>query len=323
MEIVLAKRYEEQLAKDPNSRVFAPLGELYRKMGMLDQALHVLREGIKRHPDYILGHQGLAFCYMDLKQPQLAYACLRPLVEKARDNIRLQKLFAECCEALDYKQQALETWKYLLFINPREREYIAKVEALEASDNSSEVLSETSQFSLDKLHANPSDDVDDWIRVDLAVAKDPVEVEPLKVKEERSFDSIQVATQEEEPEREIESPLVSLTLVDLYLAQDHRDKALEVLEKMLELNPSDERVKAKLSELHASAPQSDADATSEEDAHARLLEMVEARRSSLVSETDDEEEVEDEAEYDQQVVAKLDSFLRQIKQRAIEKNSRT
>lgn len=328
MEASLARRYEEQLSKDPNSRIFAQLGEVYRKMGMLDRAVQIFREGIRRHPDYILGHLGLAFCYVDMEQIQLAYACLSPLVEGARDNIRLQKLYAKCCEELGYKNEALETWKYLLFISPRDREYMAKVKFLEATvEEFSAPDRAAHEFSIENLKPVPSDDVDDWIRVDLAVDKEvraSDEISDAQVSD--NFEQINLVDaneEEEEAHENHEAPIVSLTLVDLYLAQGHQERALEVLHKMQELNPGDERVKAKLATLTQSS-QPDAVDASEDDGHARLLQMVEARQSSFA----DEEEIqieEDAPVIDDagmgHVVAKLDGFLQQIKQRAAEKTT--
>ena len=43
----LLTRYSAQYDKNPKSRVFAPLAETYRVMGMYDDALKILRKGIK------------------------------------------------------------------------------------------------------------------------------------------------------------------------------------------------------------------------------------------------------------------------------------
>ncbi|MEC7181156.1 MAG: tetratricopeptide repeat protein, partial [Bdellovibrionota bacterium] len=46
-------------------------------------------------------------------------------------------------------------------------------------------------------------------------------------------------------EKKEDESIVTLTLVDLYLSQGHKDKALDVLEKLISLNPSDKTLKAK------------------------------------------------------------------------------
>ncbi|MBH47630.1 MAG: hypothetical protein CME71_05625 [Halobacteriovorax sp.] len=311
MEAELVKKFEDALARDPSSRVFAQLGEVYRKMAMVDKAMHVYREGIKRHPSYVLGYLGLAFCYYDLEQFQLVYATLKPLVDSNRDNIRLQRLFASCCEKLNYNQEALATWKYLLFINPKDPESIAKVTALEAEPLAEKnELSAPQIFEIDQLKASPVDDVDDWVRVDLE--KPNADIVKESQKELEKVHMISLEDVAEKIEQAEESPLMSLTLVDLYIAQGHVEKAMDVLEKMLELNPSDLRVKEKIAEIDQVQTSVEEEQT-EEDAHSRLLQMVEEKQNILVE--TDEEEVSDST-------LLLDTFLRHIKQRAEEKMQR-
>lgn len=320
MEAALVKKYEDALSRDPNSRVFAQLGELYRKMGMHDRAMIVYRDGVKRHPSYVLGYLGLAFCYYDLEQFQLAYATLRPLVDSARDNLRLQKLFARCCENLNYKDEALETWKYLLFINPKDNEAAAKVTALESSEQQNESEQKTvptQSFKIDNLSSSPIDDVDDWVRVDLA-KQEAQQVEKPVVKEVVAQSAISLETSSELDEEEVtsekkEAPIVSLTLVDLYIAQGHHDKAQEILEKMLELNPSDERVILKLAEIKQVNEIEDEQV--EDDGHSKLLKLVEEKQGSFAA---DEDDVEIEV-----TSRRLDNFLQNLKRRAQEKSAQT
>ena len=59
------ERYLKLYSQDPRSRSFAPLGETYRKLGKLDEAVGILEEGIKNHPDYALGHISLGRCFSD------------------------------------------------------------------------------------------------------------------------------------------------------------------------------------------------------------------------------------------------------------------
>ncbi len=312
MEAALVKKYEDILASDPSSRVFAQLGELYRKLGMTDKALAVYRDGIQRHPSYLLGYMGLAFCYYDLEQFQLAYATLRPIVDTSRDNIRLQKLFANSCEKLNYKHEALTTWKYLLFINPKDPEISAKVLALESQgDDHQEQTKYPQKFDVDRINPSPIDDVDDWIRMDLSKNSD----EEPATKNEIGTQVINLeASTEEVRSDEAESPLMSLTLVDLYLAQGHLEKAKDVLEKMADLNPSDERIVKRLSEINKEQVESQKPDSSEEDGHAALLSMVEEKQNSI---TDEDDEIRVES------VNLLDKFLSQIKQRAEQKTSQS
>nr|BDT26672.1 tetratricopeptide repeat protein [Bacteriovorax sp. HI3] len=314
-------KYQADYEKNPRSRVFAPLAETYRKLGMTDKAMEILAQGIRFHPTYVMGYLGLAFCYSDLKQYNLAYNTLRPLVENNRDNIRLQKLFADVCLELGYKEEALDTYKYLLFINPRDKEVALQVSTLERSieeqyrpvhqpiyipesefrnDNKKTEIDDHQLFDIDKLQSKPASskaDFDDWMALDLSrdqktpsAVEDPYEFwnlkkgdtpldlgssaqeeTPVEEKPETTkptllekFEQVEIKTapdlyvaldlddeEEEESEQDEagEVPLVTHTLVDLYCGQGHIEKALEVLEKILILNPKDEKTIQKIREI--------------------------------------------------------------------------
>ena len=62
----------------------------------------------------------MAQCYFDLEQFNLAYNTLSPLIDKNRENIRLQRLFAKICEKTNHEIEAVEAYKYLLFLNPKD-----------------------------------------------------------------------------------------------------------------------------------------------------------------------------------------------------------
>ncbi len=238
-------KYLKAYEQNPQSRVFAPLAETYRKMGMSDKAMNILRNGIKANPDYVLGYLGLSFCYFDQGQFQLAYSTLRPFVTKNRDNLRLQKLFAQVCYKIGHHEEALETYKYILFINPRDEEAKEKVHELEDTYVKMAVLDspvkdfddeESDFFEIKDLAPRPMgvEEVK-WIQKDLSIEHDEEDIEEIAVPEES-----------EESES---SPMITHTLVDLYCAQSHFSKALELLEKLLHLNPNDQRTLKKIKEV--------------------------------------------------------------------------
>ena len=48
--------YTEILIKDPNSTIFVSLAEIYRKMGLFDDAVQILTKGFEKHPDLAPAH---------------------------------------------------------------------------------------------------------------------------------------------------------------------------------------------------------------------------------------------------------------------------
>lgn len=398
-------KYQTDYEKNPRSRVFAPLAETYRKLGMIDKAMEILSQGIRFHPTYVMGYLGLAFCYFDLKQYNLAYNTLRPLVETSRDNIRLQKLFADVCLEIGSKEEALDTFKYLLFINPRDKEAALRVSSLEkqieeqykpnhqpiyipeAEFRSSprEIENNSQLFDIDKLENRPNaskGDFDDWLALDLSrdqkttklasndsydfwnVKKGALSIEaPAKeVQNQKQIEddsiyqdqAIELDFEENSGEENAETPLVTHTLVDLYCGQGHMEKALEVLEKILILNPDDQKTIKKISEIkslmgqYEEAPspgpealvEKEADVinlkshleplkeTSEEDGRKTLMSIFDQQ----VGQADLREEVavekfiiEDDSaklEKQRQIEQKLTLFLKKIQKRALDYQSR-
>lgn len=255
----LIEKYESALEKNPRSRVFAPLAELYRKLGMIDHSMGILKDGIRHNPEYVLGYLSLANCYFELKQFNLAYSTLRPLTVQSRDNISLQKLFARTCYELGHKEESLDTYKYLLFVNPRDNEAKSFVEKFELELSEVAVFEpqKASQFNIENISAQPKsveESIDDWVAVDFSNEEDEVDEKPLEAPVEAwSLDTVNIQKSNEEKKQiqEQVTPVITHTLVDLYYNQGHLSKAVEILEKILALNPGNEETRKRLVELKA------------------------------------------------------------------------
>ena len=313
---VLAK-YFSMYKKNPRSKVFAPLAESYRKLGMLDDALKILKDGIRNHPNYTLGYIVLAHCYFDQGKFELTYNTLRPIVSQNADNISLQKVFAQSCMNLGYLEEALDTYKYLLFMNPRDKFFTDQVKKLE-----DDLMVGHKKLSLDQLIKAPDMEKlpvvesldDDWVQVDFNQSPAPVQEEEVKKIEEAKqdtdwvmqkpgFSHHPILKEETIPTRSLEddfyadefeeygdiedqedpgmlstdSPIVSHTLIDLYCAQQYYDKAIELLEKILELNPHDQASKQKLKSVLQMKKDSGASVQpmTEEQEHEELISIIE------------------------------------------------
>ena len=189
-------KYLRAYENNPRSIVFAPLAEVYRKEGKTKKAIEILKEGLKYNPSYVTGYLSLASCYADLSQYNLAYSLLKSLIETNRDNIRLQKLFAQVCLKIGQDDEALEAYKYLLFLGPKDQEIAAFVKKLEDREEemSADFLpplpfeSEVDQFRIENLSLSSHEDtdihVDGWEEVDfsrnMASRRDMIKFKSLK-----------------------------------------------------------------------------------------------------------------------------------------------
>jgi tetratricopeptide (TPR) repeat protein len=242
----LIEKYKKAYFQNPSSKFFAPLAEAHRKAGNYDEAIDLLKRGIKDHPHYASAYVCLAQCYLDLNQLNIAFSLLSPLVSDHSENYKLMSLFAEVAEKLGFSDRALDTYKTLLFLHPKDQGVIAKVRGLEASLSKPAVSEDTNTtlFNLSSIEDT------NWHEVSLSSIEDieastretdlPKEVvkEEAKIEVKIDFDDDKY---EEEPISFETQPVITHTLVDLYLNQGHREKALEILEKFLEANPRDQR----------------------------------------------------------------------------------
>ncbi len=61
---IYIKRLKERLRQNPDSKVFLSLAEELRKKDRMDEAIAVLIDGIKRHPDFIAARLALGRWYL-------------------------------------------------------------------------------------------------------------------------------------------------------------------------------------------------------------------------------------------------------------------
>lgn len=291
------EKYEKTLRSNPSSLVFAPLAECYRKLGMKEQAIQLLREGIKKHPNYILGYISLSQLAYEQGNFELVYSTLRPHLETHRDNLKFMKLFSDSCYELEKFEEALNGYKYILFLNPKDQEVAAIISRLENSpavDEGPKAESKSSGqfFDIDNLKTSPgqSEDEEQWVQKDFSAPKRSVNDslenwtvdtlvnseelrESIAVEEDGAEFTIscesetdsegekervyEVDTSVNSAEKKGDQPIITHTLVDLYLSQGYLDKAYGLLEKILDLNPSDEQTAQKLQEIKSLLHDSD------------------------------------------------------------------
>jgi tetratricopeptide (TPR) repeat protein len=202
------------------------------------------------------------------------------------ENITLQKLFAKTCINLGHLEEALQTFKYLLLLNPQDANVADQIKLLE---DDLLVNNEIEEENFEQPYAEFNED--DWVQVDFNKneptpeedEKDPLaewtikKSSPLEdFKEEIKKDKIEVKqhglddsyyyqefdqySDDVIPAKEVidelsqkidetNNPIITHTLVDLYCDQGHIEKARVVLENILELHPNDMATQKKLEEI--------------------------------------------------------------------------
>lgn len=229
----LLTKYKSQLEKDPKSRVFAPLAEIYRKVGMTEEALRVLKRGISFHPNFSAAVIIYGQILLENNDLEEAYTTLKPQINLNGDNLKFLKTFAEVCYKRNFIIEALNTYKRVLFISSKDEEAAAFVSRYDKFDSIEDEDLTEQTFDISNL----DDEIESWNTLSL-VPQSKELVEETSIKNEK-----EIVQEESTPQ------FFSHTLVDLYLKQGAKQKAIEVLKTALKENPNDEKIKLRLSEL--------------------------------------------------------------------------
>lgn len=131
------ERYQLIYEKNPKSKIFAPLSEAYRKMGLLKEALEVAESGVSLHPDFAGGHVALGRIFIDQENWIEAARQFRTATELSPENILAQSTLAELLLRLKDPKGALKAFKMLLFLQPdnvKAQNAVKKLESLTADE---------------------------------------------------------------------------------------------------------------------------------------------------------------------------------------------
>jgi len=229
------KNLEEQLAKSPDSLSFARLSDVYFKVGLIDEALRVARQGTLKHPRYLSGQRALSLACHAKGLDDEALAALKLVTEALPEDVSSQKLLGRLFTEAGNRYAASQAYRTALEFAPDDVECRIELESLERSAGDSE-----SAFELDE--------------------DDEEIIEDLEILEEyESGEEGQVAglrPQETSPASEglvtpHYDPLSTGTVAELYVRQGFTQKALEIYRAILADNPADFAIAERVVELEA------------------------------------------------------------------------
>lgn len=221
-------RYSYLYQKNPNSRVFAPLAENYRKLGMLTDAFEVLKEGLKKHPDYTLGYIVLSKCHRDAGELSRAYDVLKFSSKIDADNFAYKELRASLAYKLDETQDALNLYMELKDLNPK-GDYSGRILELNSRLNPRRATP-ASHIELSPVETTKL--VSDWVHMDFSGTRANYSSD-----DEQALDDYS------------ESELTSVTLMKLYMDQGYYAKALQSANTLLVSDPTNQEVRQMRDEI--------------------------------------------------------------------------
>jgi tetratricopeptide (TPR) repeat protein len=125
-------RLNEKYSKDPKSRIFVQLADLYRKNNMVDEALEVLNKGLEYHPEYPVAYLILGKCYYDKRSYIQARDAFEKTITLDPQNIIALRMLAKTCETLKDEKGQINAYRNIIAIDPLDNNAKEKLSMLEA-----------------------------------------------------------------------------------------------------------------------------------------------------------------------------------------------
>ncbi len=112
--------YTRKLDTNPESLVFVPLAEAYRKSGMLDEAIETCQKGLKHHPTYMSARMVLGRSFMEKGLLDEAAEEFRKVAAADVNNIMAHSLLAQICMKQNQFADAIKEYQKVLTLNPED-----------------------------------------------------------------------------------------------------------------------------------------------------------------------------------------------------------
>lgn len=128
------EKLKDRVDKDPNSKLFVPLAEEYKKEGMLDEAINVLLGGIERQPGYMSARVSLGKIYLEKGMTNEARSEFENVIKSIPDNLYAHKKLAEIYRDLGERELSIRSYKTVLNLNALDDDAISNLRDLEGEE---------------------------------------------------------------------------------------------------------------------------------------------------------------------------------------------
>ena len=260
------KKYEDTLERDPNSYCFAPLSELYRKLGMVDDAIIVAKRGCEIHPEYVGGYMALGRAYLEKGMNAESREALEKVIRVTPDNLLAQRILSKIYIDAGEVVAAEKSLIIILSQNPDDSESQLLLQSLIRTSGSISIPlleqeGERGYIAIPEIRASGEvlsqwDESDDLIELEECdIFEEDSEESPQELIEKKC-DEVESAFPEEMEDKtedffsgedlEEKDPLTTLTLAELYVSQGFPKRALTILRELLEADPENLELKNRI-----------------------------------------------------------------------------
>jgi tetratricopeptide (TPR) repeat protein len=115
-------RLSKKMTDEPASKVFVQLADEYLKYGLLKEALWILSEGIRNHPNYVAARMMRGKVYLQTRQTKEAKDDFEAVIREHPENILAHKKLALIYRELGRLGETVRICNLILKIDPKDRE---------------------------------------------------------------------------------------------------------------------------------------------------------------------------------------------------------
>jgi len=208
------KALEKHMVQHPDSYLFARLAEASLKHNLLDDALRIARQGVKKYPFFAAGQRAMAMVCDAKGLTEERLKALEAFVAVLPEDIDAQKELAKLYVACGNQKAALVAYQTALEFHSDDMECVEALRSLRQA------------LEVEMIIELTEDDI--WIEKE---AEQPIA---------KSLSS------EADPD-----PLSTATLAELYVKQGFVPKALEIYRSLRDADPSNSQITSRIAELES------------------------------------------------------------------------
>ncbi len=239
------ERLKEKVERDPSSKLFVALAEEYKKIGMLDEAIEILINGLERLPRYMSARVSLGKIYLEKGMLDEASAEFEQVVSAIPDNLYAHKKLAEIYRDLNETDKAIREFKTLLDLNPEDIEAAKDLAVLEGGGTAQQRRKRAEEMPKEEKVSDISTS-EGFLR-ESGVSNLGAEEE---LGEERAESEQKFSTEEVFQESRVAlQPQVRIEDAESYISQGRYNEALDVYEKLISMEPDNLSVLQRMEEL--------------------------------------------------------------------------
>lgn len=208
---------KKKLQQNPDSLIFVPLADAYRRAGMLDEAIEICKKGLEKHQSYTSARVVLGRIYTEKNMIDEAIEELKRVEAVDVDNIMVHSMLGNAYLKKKRYAEAIEQFQKVLSLNPEDLDTQEKLkEALAAKQEP------------EKVNKQPQPEPKQQTQTQAKVETQPK-------KEEKISDDIQK----------------SLKAAELYTKKEDFEKAIEIYNEILSKDPENLIVQQRLREVYS------------------------------------------------------------------------